>query len=74
MIWRIKTFIITYVKIEQNEDILSIMSNLRPNCCWKVDFQKVYQHAGGNRLIHDKRRKDNQFSKPETPLQIIQVE
>ena len=23
------------------EDILSIMSNLQPNCCLKVDFQKV---------------------------------
>ena len=51
------------------------MSNLQPNCCLKFDFQKVDQHAGGKWLIHDtKRRKDNQFAKPETPLQIIQVE
>ena len=48
------------------------MSNLQPNCCLKVDFQKVDQHAGGKWLIHDtKRYKDNQ---PETPLQNIQVE
>ena len=25
----------------KNEDILSIMSNLQPNCCLKIDFQKV---------------------------------
>ena len=38
------------------------MSNLRPNCYLKVDFQKVDQHAGGKWLIHDtKRRKDNQL-------------
>ena len=29
-----------YVKIQKNEDILSIMSNLKPNCCLKVDFPK----------------------------------
>ena len=38
------------------------MSNLQPNCCLKFDFQKVDQHAGGKRLIHDtKRHKDNQL-------------
>ena len=47
MIWCIKTYIIAYVKIQKNEDILSIMSNLQPNCYLKVDFQKVDQHAGG---------------------------
>ena len=36
---------------KKNEDILSIMSNLQPNCCLKVDFQKVDQHAGGKWLI-----------------------
>ena len=56
-----KTYIIAYVKIQKN-DILSIMSNLKPNCCLKIDFQKVDQHAGGKWLIHDtKRRKDNQL-------------
>ena len=38
------------------------MSNLQPNCCLKIDFQKMDQHAGGKWLIHDtKRRKDNQL-------------
>ena len=58
-------------KYERNEDILSIKSNLQPNCCLKYDFQNVDQHAGGKWLIADtKRRKDNQ-DKPETPLQNI---
>ena len=39
-------YIIAYVKIQKNEDILSIMSNLQPNSCLKIDFQKVQQHAG----------------------------
>ena len=51
------------------------MSNLQPNWCLKIDFQKVDQHAGGKWLINDtKRRKDNQVAKPKTPLQNIQVE
>ena len=34
----------------------------QPNCCLKVDFQKVDQRAGGKWLIHDtKRCKDNQL-------------
>ena len=38
------------------------MSNLQPNCCLKVDFQKVDQLAGGKWLIHDtKRRKANEL-------------
>ena len=46
----------------KNEDILSSMSNLQPNWCLKIDFQKVDQHAGGEWLINDtKRRKDNQL-------------
>ena len=62
MIWCIKTYTIAYVKIQKIEDTLSIMSNLQPNCCLKVDFQKVDQHTGGKWLIHDtKRRKDNQL-------------
>ena len=62
MICRIKTYIIAYVKIQKNEDILSIISNLQPNSCLKVDFQKVDQHAGAKWLIHNtKRHKDNQL-------------
>ena len=63
MIWCIKTYEIAYVKIQKNEDILSIMSNLQPNCSsysysysLKVDFQKVYQHAGDKWLIYDTKR------------------
>ena len=37
-----------YIKIE---DILSIMSSLQPNCCLKIDFQKVDQHAGDKWLF-----------------------
>ena len=54
-----------------NEDILSIMSNLQPTCCLKIDFQKVDQHAGGKWLIHDtKRRKDNQLKSLKLPCRI----
>ena len=49
-------------KYKNDEDLLSIMSNLQPNYCLKVDFQKVDQHAGGKWFIHDtKGRKDNQL-------------
>ena len=49
-------------KYKRHGDILSISSNLQPNCYLKVDFQKVDQYAGGKWLIHDtKRRKDNQL-------------
>ena len=55
-------------KYKTNEDILSIMSNLQPNCCLKIDFQKVDQHAGGTWLIHDtKRRKENQLQSLKPP-------
>ena len=54
----------------KNEDILSSMSNLQPNWCLKIDFQKVDQHAGGKWLIHDtKRRKDNQLQSPNPPAE-----
>ena len=46
------------------------MSNLQPNCCLKIDFQKVDQHAGCKWLIHDtKRRKDNQLESPKLPTE-----
>ena len=35
------TYIIAYVKIQKNEDILSIMSNLQPNCCLKIDSSQT---------------------------------
>ena len=40
MILCIKTYIIAYVKIQKNEDLLSSMSNLQPNWCLKIYFQK----------------------------------
>ena len=61
-------------KYKKNEDILSIMSNLQPNCCLKIDFQKVDQHAGGKWLIHDtKRHKDNQLQSLKLPCRISKL-
>ena len=56
------------------KDLLSIMSNLQPNCCLKFDFQKVDQHAGGKWLIHDtKRHKDNQLQSLKLPCRISKL-
>ena len=56
------------------KDLLSIMSNLQPNCCLKFDFQKVDQHAGGKWLIHDtKHRKDNQLQSLKLPCRISKL-
>ena len=50
------------------------MSNLQHNCCFKFDFQKVDQHAGGKWLIHDtKRRKDNQLQSLKLPCIISKL-
>ena len=59
----------------KNEDILSSMSNLQPNWCLTIDFQKVDQHAGGKWLIHDTKRpaQGQSVAKRETLLQNIQV-
>ena len=75
MIWCIKTYIIAYVKTHTHtKKLLSIMSNLQPNCCLKFDFQKVDQHAGGKWLIHDtKRRKDNQLQSLKLPCRISKL-
>ena len=55
-------------------DLLSIMSNLQPNCCLKLEFQKVNQHAGGKWLIHDtKCRKDNQLQSLKLPCSISKM-
>ena len=54
-----------------NEDLQSTMSNLQPNCCLKVDFQKVDQHTGGTWFIHDtKRHEDNQLQSLKLPCRI----
>ena len=61
-------------KYKKNEDILSIMSNLLPNCCLKVDFQKVDQHAGGKWLIHDSKRcKGNHLQSLKLPCRISKL-
>ena len=58
----------------KNEDIISIMSNLKPNCCLKIDFQKVDQHTEGKWLIHDtERRKDNQLQSLKLPCRISKL-
>ena len=45
------------------------MSNLQTYYHFKLDFQKVDQHAGGKWLIHGtKRRKDNQLESLEHSL------
>ena len=65
---------IAYVEIQKNDDILSIMSNLQPNCRLKIDLQKVDQHAGGKWLIHDtKRPKDNQLQSLKLPCRIFKL-
>ena len=61
-------------KYKKNEDILSSMSNLQPNWCLKIDFQKVDKHAGGKWLIHDtKRGKDNQLQSLKLPCRISKL-
>ena len=50
------------------------MSNLQPNCCLKVDLQKVDQHAGSKWLIHDiKRHKHNQLQILKLPCRISKL-
>ena len=61
-------------KYKKNKGKLSIMSNLQPNCCSKIDFQKVDQHAGVKWLIHDtKRRKENQLQSLKLPCKISKL-
>ena len=74
MIWCVKTYNFKSQNTHTKKDILSIMSNLQPNCCLKFDFQKVDQHAIGKWLIHDtKRRKDNQLQSLKLPCRISKL-
>ena len=58
----------------KKEDLQSIMSNLQPNGCFEVEFQKVYQHTGGKWLIHDtKHHKDNQLQSLKLPCSIFKL-
>ena len=62
MIWCIKTYIIAYVKIQKKWRYTIQYVKPTAQLVFKIDFQKVDQHAGGKWLIHDtKRRKDNQL-------------
>ena len=58
----------------RSNPLQSIVSNLLPNCCLKVDFQKVDKHTGGKWLIHDnKRSKDNQLQSLKLPCRISKL-
>ena len=73
MIWYIKTYIIAYVKTQK---IRYIIHYVKPTAqlLLKFDFQKVDQHAGGKRLIHDtNRRKDNQLQSLKLPCRISKL-
>ena len=56
---------------KQQQNCFSLMSNLQTYYNFKLDFQKLDQHAGGKWLIHGtKRRKDNQLQSLELPCRI----
>ena len=62
MIWCIKTYIIAYVKIQKKWRYTIQYAKPTAQLVFKIDFQKVDQHAGGKWFIRDtKRRKDNQL-------------
>ena len=67
MIWCIKTYIIAYVKIQKwGYTIQYVKPTAQP--VFKIDSQKVDQHAGGKWLIHDtKHRKENQLQSLKLP-------
>ena len=50
------------------------MSNLQPNWCLKIDFQKVDQHAGVKWLIHDTKRRKALNSPAEYPSWVARCE
>ena len=69
MIWCIKTYTIAYVKIQKKWRYTIQYVKPTAQLLFKVNFQKVDQHAGGNWLIHDtKRRKDNQLRSLKLPI------
>ena len=70
----ISRYIIAYVKI-QTKWIYTIQY-VKPTAqlVFKIDFQKVDQHAGGKCLIHNtKRRKDNQLQSLKLPCRISKL-
>ena len=74
MIWCIKTYIIAYVKIQKKIRYTILYVKPTAQLVFKIDFQKVEQHAGGKWLIHDtKRRKDNQLQSLKLPCRISKL-
>ena len=76
MIWCIKTYIIAYVKIKKMKIYYPLCQTyrLQANCCLKIDFQKVDQHAAGKWSIHDiKRHKDNQLQRLKLPCRLFKL-
>ena len=56
---------------ETMKKLFSIMSNLQTHYHFKLDFQKIDQHAGGKWLIHGtKHHNDNQLQSLEIPRKI----
>ena len=73
MIWCIKTYIIAYVKIKKWRYTIQYVKPTA-QLVFKINFQKVDQHAGGKWLIHDtKRRKDNQLQSLKLPCRISKL-
>ena len=71
IIWCIKIYNCICQNTKKNEDLQSIPSNLHPNICFKVDFQKVDPHTRGKWLIHDTTCcKDNQLQSLKLPCRI----
>ena len=73
MIWWIKIYIIAYVKTQK---LRYFIHYVKPTAqlLFKFDLQKVDQHAGGQWLIHDaKRRKDNQLQSLKLPCRISKL-
>ena len=74
MIWCIKTYVIAYVKIKKKWRYTIQYVKPTVQLVFKIDFQKVDQHAGGKWLIHDtKRRKDNQLQSLKLPCRISKL-
>ena len=74
IIWCIKTYIIAYVNIQKNEDILSSMSNLQPKWCLKIDTKRLTNMQEASGFLHDtKRRKGNQLQSLKLPCRISKL-
>ena len=62
--------------MSKHKKIRFIIHYVKPTAqlLFRIDFQKVDQHAGGKWLIHDtKRRKDNQLQSLKLPCRISKL-